>query len=111
MISLRFLDVPSADPDDARRRRLLNILLVGVGMLSRPQGKAVTAALQIDFDVLREVDAHETEAIGVDRAVEGHEDADIVVPPGQLARKGRRDVGETAGLGVRGDLAGRVADL
>jgi PAS domain S-box-containing protein len=33
MISLRLLDVPSADPDDARRRRLLNILLVGVGML------------------------------------------------------------------------------
>jgi len=33
MIGLRLLDVPSADPDDARRRRLLNILLVGVGLL------------------------------------------------------------------------------
>ena len=29
----RLLDVPSTDPDDARRRRLLNILLVGVGSL------------------------------------------------------------------------------
>jgi PAS domain S-box-containing protein len=33
MIGLRLLDVSSADPDDARRRRLLNILLVGIGLL------------------------------------------------------------------------------
>jgi signal transduction histidine kinase len=30
----RFLTIPSADPDDTRRRRILNILLVGVGILS-----------------------------------------------------------------------------
>jgi signal transduction histidine kinase len=30
----RFLDVPSMDPDDARRRKLLNILLAGVAALS-----------------------------------------------------------------------------
>ena len=27
------LDVPSMDPDDARRRKLLNILLAGAGVL------------------------------------------------------------------------------
>ena len=30
----RFLEVPTADPDDARRRRLLNILLIGVAGLT-----------------------------------------------------------------------------
>lgn len=29
-----FLDVPTSDPDDARRRKLLNILLVGMGALA-----------------------------------------------------------------------------
>ena len=30
----KFLDVPSSDPDDARRRKLLNILLAGVAFLA-----------------------------------------------------------------------------
>ncbi|MGC9468675.1 MAG: sensor histidine kinase [Anaerolineae bacterium] len=30
----RILNVPSSDPDDARRRRLLNILLIGVALIS-----------------------------------------------------------------------------
>jgi len=30
----RFTDVPSSDPDDARRRKLLNILLVGLAVLA-----------------------------------------------------------------------------
>jgi PAS domain S-box-containing protein len=30
----RLLDVPTLDPDDARRRKLLNILLAGVGVIS-----------------------------------------------------------------------------
>jgi PAS domain S-box-containing protein len=30
----RFLTIPTVDPDDTRRRRILNILLVSVGMLS-----------------------------------------------------------------------------
>jgi PAS domain S-box-containing protein len=30
----RFLTVPSADPDDTRRRRILNILLAGIGAVS-----------------------------------------------------------------------------
>src|SRR3972149_3557830 len=33
-ITNRFLDVPSSDPDDARRRKLLNILLFGVAILA-----------------------------------------------------------------------------
>jgi hypothetical protein len=30
----KLLDVPTSDPDDARRRKLLNILLAGIGGLS-----------------------------------------------------------------------------
>lgn len=34
MVVSQWLDVPSTDPNDARRRKLLNILLVGMGILT-----------------------------------------------------------------------------
>lgn len=33
-ITSQWLDVPSTDPDDARRRKLLNILLIGIGAIT-----------------------------------------------------------------------------
>lgn len=50
----RWLEVPSIDPDDARRRKLLNILLVGVALIA-VFGLAVAVAFSVTQDIVPEV--------------------------------------------------------